>query len=78
MPRITTIRNLRIYMYANDHPPPHVHVHSPEFSVRIALQTLAPIDLVPKGHDLRDVIDYLRQRQTALLLRWSQLNEADP
>jgi hypothetical protein len=66
-----------IIMYADDHPPPHVHVQSPDFNVRIALHTLSPIDALPRGHDLKDVMDYLKTHRRALLIRWAQLNESE-
>lgn len=29
MPTVLTIRNVRVAIYANDHPPPHVHAIKP-------------------------------------------------
>lgn len=78
VPRITTIRNMRLYMYADDHPPPHVHVQSPDASVRVNLSTLLPMDPVPRNLDLTEAMAFIRNHRRDLLLEWARLNEREP
>ena len=64
---------LRISVYSNDHPPPHIHVHflNGERSVRVGWPSLQPL-----GHDRglssterRDLGDYVQQYETKISKR---------
>jgi hypothetical protein len=80
LPRIKTLTNkLAIWVFANDHAPPHFHIISPDTDVLVDMRTLAPI-----------IGDYTRQQLAAgiawasvpenmasLEAEWSKLNEQD-
>ena len=40
MPVILLTKNLKIYIYPNDHIPPHIHVVGPDCEAKINIQTL--------------------------------------
>ena len=40
MPIILITKNLKIYIYPNDHKPPHIHVVGPDCEAKISIKTL--------------------------------------
>jgi hypothetical protein len=72
-------RNLRIAIYSNDHPPPHVHVIGPDGEARIAIGAdhTAPEILDFCGLTSRQVISALHQvakHQAKLLDAWRRIH----
>lgn len=64
-------------MYADDHPPPHVHVFGPGFSAQIDFESLE----VMRGNLPRDVLEdslmWIAGNRPYLRTKWRELNERD-
>lgn len=70
--------NMRLVVYANDHPPPHVHVLGVDWEVRIALTqqpTLMSILGKPKRQALAGALMAVNERRAVLKLMWSNLHD---
>lgn len=44
MPRISDFYGIVIWMYFDDHNPPHIHAEYGEYKARIAIETYRPLD----------------------------------
>lgn len=64
MPTVHRIRNMRLVMFTNDHPPAHLHVEGPGWRLKLLLGTWEV--LVLKG----------RPRGHAEAIAWAKANEA--
>jgi uncharacterized protein DUF4160 len=71
MSMIGKVDTAKIYMYPNDHPPPHFHVLFAEYRAVIDIQTmkLSRGDL-PKAK-LRAIMKWAKPRQAKLLEAWN-------
>lgn len=70
--------NMRLVVYANDHPPPHVHVLGVDWEVRIALTqppTLMSILGKPKRPALASALLAVNERRAVLRNMWSNLHD---
>jgi len=65
LPRISQFFGIMIYMYYNDHLPPHFHAKHAEHEVLIRIDTLA----ILRG-------EFPRQEQ-ALVLKWATLHREE-
>ena len=75
MPRISSFYGIVIYMYFNEHNPPHFHAQYGEFKKEIAIQTLAVLigKLPPKALGL--VMEWASQHQDELMNNWNDLRK---
>jgi len=75
MPEICRFLDIVIYMYFNEHPPPHFHIKYNEFRAQMAIATLELIegDLPPR--QLRLVKEWATQHQDELMHNWLSLQE---
>jgi len=75
MPEICRFFEIVIYMYFNEHNPPHFHIKYHDFRAQMAIATLEIMEgeLPPK--QLRLVTDWARLHQTELLKNWNSLQE---
>lgn len=73
MPEISRFLGIVIYMYFNDHNPPHFHVWYNEYQAAVAIQTLGLIEgkIPPKVLSL--VIEWASLHQVELLENWESL-----
>jgi hypothetical protein len=62
MPEISRFYGVRIYMYANDHPPPHFHARYAEHQVLVRFDRIE----IYRGS--------LPQREQSMVLEWAILN----
>ena len=71
MPRIAEFFGIFIYMYFEDHSPPHFHAIYGEYEAVISISDLAVIDgkLPPRVHGL--VIEWALQHKEELKENWS-------
>ena len=80
MPTVLTVRNIRVVIYANDHPPPHVHaVRANGAHAKFELNCPeGPVRLVGNaGFRLADIREIGREtaaRLPALCARWSEIH----
>lgn len=76
MPEISRFLGIVIYMYFNDHNPPHFHVWYNEYQGAIAIHTLGLIEgkMPPKVLSL--VIEWASLHQAELLENWESLRSS--
>lgn len=75
MPEICRFLDIVIYMYFNDHPPPHFHIKYNEFRAQMAIATLEIIEGELPPRQLRLVKEWAGQYQEELLKNWLSLQE---
>ena len=80
MPRLADFGNFVIYMYHQDHRPPHYHVIGPDFKARIAIEDLRVLSRAgtsrPMGRAIRQALEWAeddenRQRLEAAWAEYS-------
>ena len=75
MPAIHRLGNLTIYIYADDHLPPHFHVRGPDSSMQIDIATLQVIRGRYRPGDFAKAVRWAAEHRPLLLQTWSELNE---
>ena len=65
MPKIAEIAGAAVFVFPNDHPPPHVHVRFQGAAVRLRIADAVPLDQVPDfpTRVLRDARAWLLQNR---------------
>jgi hypothetical protein len=77
MPSIHRLPNITIYIYADDHAPPHFHILGPNSDVQVEIRTLRVMRGEYRAVDLAEAIEWAARNQALLLAKWSELNERD-
>jgi len=77
MPRITRLASVSIYIYADDHAPPHFHVRGPDIDIQVDIETLQVMRGDYKASALAEAITWAAGNQPVLRAKWSELNERD-
>lgn len=72
MPRISEFYGIVIWMYHNEHEPPHFHAQYGGYWVRIRIDTLAAMDRGFPRRALRLVQEWARLHQDELLVNWNK------
>lgn len=77
MPTILRIGGLRFVVYPNDHPPAHVHVIGPGWTVVVNLhgQELRAVIGPCSQRDARRVLDLVAEHGTVLLEGWRRFHD---
>jgi len=75
MPEISRFLGIVIYMYFNDHNPPHFHAVYNDYQASILINTLGLMEgkLPPKVMSL--VIEWAQEHQEELLENWNSIKE---
>jgi Domain of unknown function (DUF4160) len=75
MPEISRFYGIIIYMYINDHNPPHFHARYNEFEATFSIEDFALLKgkLPAKAHSL--VIEWTSIHQEELFINWKMLSE---
>ena len=78
MPRISSFYGILIYMYLDDHNPPHFHAFYNEYKVLIGINDFAILvgSLPPKAHAL--VIEWAIAHHQELKKNWQNMVEGKP
>ncbi|QOR73578.1 DUF4160 domain-containing protein [Cruoricaptor ignavus] len=78
MPEISRFYGIVIYMYLQDHNPPHFHARYEEYEIMIAIENFAVIKgkFPPKA--LSMVMEWAAIHREDLLKNWNNLNENNP
>jgi hypothetical protein len=80
---ITLEGGLKLRVWPNDHPPPHVHIEiraHPEWTIRVNLETVALMDELPSGlsaKQFRGFLATIRESQP-MLADWWETYHGDP
>jgi hypothetical protein len=77
MPRIHRLNNGALYIYANDHAPPHFHVVGPDSNARIGIDSLEILRGRCSRRDFHEAVEWALAHQDFLLQRWREINERD-
>ena len=78
MPRISQFFGVTIYMYFNDHLPPHFHAEYGEFEAVYAIDTLDSLrgELPRRAHIL--VIEWAQAHRIELRANWQRARQQMP
>jgi hypothetical protein len=78
MPEICRFLGIVVYMYWNDHAPPHFHAKYNEYEAQFDINTAGLIDgKLPKRIQLL-VVEWLLQNQDALKELWQLARQEQP
>ena len=76
MPEISNFYGIAIYMYINEHNPPHFHVVYQGFKATITIQDGIITGSLPR-RALNLVYDWLDEHKTELLDNWERLSRRE-
>ena len=77
MPTVHRLGRCRIEMYAEDHPPPPVHVIHPDGKALVAIADATIIAGRLPRHMMRDARAWITANRDRLRQRWDELQERD-
>ena len=77
MPCICEFDGIQIYMYDNDHQPPHFHVYVRGEQAIVDMQTFAITGRLRRP-DRRKVMAWANKRQGELLRNWTRIERKQP
>ena len=77
MPKIVRLANVSIYMYADDHAPPHFHMLGPESDALVDLESLRVVRGRFRRRDLTEVRAWASEHADLLQRRGAELNERE-
>lgn len=78
MPRLSVFYGIAIYMYYNDHPPPHFHARHEGEDAVFEVPSLAMVTgkIKPRAHAL--VVEWAAQHRAELAAAWVRCREGGP
>ncbi len=78
MPKVSEFFGISIYMYFDDHPPPHFHARYAGREARIDIESLSVLEgsLPPRAHGL--VAEWAMLRREELRRAWRQASAPGP
>lgn len=75
MPRVADFDGIHIYMYAEDHNPPHVHAFHGDDEALLVIATGAVMAGHLPSRQLRAARDWIVANRAKLMDRWAELSE---
>jgi hypothetical protein len=75
MPRVASLTNAAVFVYAGDHAPPHFYVLGPNTNAVIDIQTLRVTRGSYTRRDLAAAIAWAAKNQGLLQAKWREINE---
>ena len=79
MGRIHTIGRISVWVYANDHLPPHFHINSPDTQAIIEIATFEVYaGELPRGASARDILAWARENVDQIIAEWNRVNPRFP
>lgn len=78
MPRISEFYGIVIWMYHNDHDPPHFHAEYGEFMARIAIESGDALDGSLPTRAMRLVQEWAHLHHDQLLVNWEKARASAP
>lgn len=76
MPEISRFLGISIYMYFNDHNPPHFHVRYDDYRASISVAELKVIDGYLPKKVLLLVIEWALEHREEIMQNWISLKES--
>jgi hypothetical protein len=78
MPRIATLKSgAALYIYADDHGPPHFHVRGAGSNAQIHMDTLHVMRGTVSRTDLAEAVAFAVANPGLLAAKWKEYNERD-
>jgi hypothetical protein len=74
VPKLVQFGNIKIYVFANDHSPPHFHVVSAEFEAMVSFDTFEVIRGRISRRALEAARGWARENMEVLQREWARLN----
>jgi hypothetical protein len=74
MPIIDSFEGIKVYIYGNDHNPPHFHAIYGEYEALIEIQNLSILRGDLPNRQLKKVVEWAENKQNDLLTIFQQLN----
>jgi hypothetical protein len=78
MPEISRFYGIVIYMFLNDHNPPHFHAQYGEFEILVDINNLSVLKGTFPSRALRLVIEWASLHQKELTEAWESLRNCQP
>jgi hypothetical protein len=78
MPRVSYFFGISIYMYFDDHLPPHFHAVYNEYKAAVSIETLEVLKGEVPGRVLALVLEWASIHRGALLRNWEALRSGRP
>lgn len=75
MPEISRFLGIVIYMYFNDHNPPHFHAVYGDYKASILIKTLGLMEGKLPSKVMSLVIEWAQEHQEDLLENWNSIKE---
>lgn len=75
MPEISRFLGIVIYMYFNDHNPPHFHAVYGDYKASILIKTLGLMEGKLPSKVMSLVIEWAQEHQEDLLENWTSIKE---
>jgi hypothetical protein len=75
MPTIHIIDSIRIWIYFDDHMPPHFHAKYNEFEEVITIKTLETYSGYLPNKERKKVMEWAEKNQDLLKTKWEQFNQ---
>nr|VFJ86665.1 MAG: protein of unknown function (DUF4160) [Candidatus Kentron sp. LFY] len=75
MPEISRFLGTIIYMYFNEHNPPHFHAEYNEFNASISIETLGLIEGKLPSRVMSLVVEWAQEHQDELWKNWDSIRE---
>lgn len=77
MPRLARLASVSIYIYADDHAPPHFHVLGADTDIQVEIDTLQVMRGQFRPAAFAEAIAWASANQSLLRAKWSEFNERD-
>lgn len=77
MPLLARLRNCSLYIYADDHPPPHFHVRGPDSNGVIDIASSAVVRGEVSRRDQVEALAWAAENLDKLMAEWRRCNERD-
>ena len=75
MPEISRFLGIVIYMYFNEHSPPHFHAEYNEYKASISIKTLGLVEGKLPSKVTSLVVEWAQEHQDELLKNWNSIKE---
>jgi hypothetical protein len=75
MPEISRFLGIVIYMYFNEHNPPHFHAEYNEYKASISIKTLGLMEGILPSKVMSLVVEWAQEHQVELLENWNSIKE---
>jgi hypothetical protein len=76
MPEISRFLGIKIFMYFNEHNPPHFHAVYNENRVAISIETLGVLEGKMPAKALGLIVEWAEIHQEELMRNWKKMKEA--